>query len=54
VAGITGRPGLSAPLITVPGPTTRTAPVGVGLVGPRYSDLGLIALAEELEEWLQG
>lgn len=42
VAGITGRPGLSAPLLAVP------QPIGVSLVGPRHSELALIALAEGL------
>jgi amidase len=39
VAGITGRPGLSIPALHVP------EPVGLCLVGPRGSDLALIALA---------
>lgn len=43
VAGVTGRPALSAPLLTVGG-----APVGVCLVGPRGSDLALLAVAREL------
>ena len=49
VAGLTGRPGLSAPLLTVPQPGALLgAPVGLGLVGPRYSDLALIDAAERL------
>lgn len=36
VAGITGRPGLSVPLLRVP------EPVGLCLVGPRGSDLALV------------
>ena len=49
IAGITGRPGLSIPLLGVPQPgALLPAPVGVSLVGPRYSDLALIGLAEQL------
>jgi amidase len=40
IAGITGRPAVSVPVLEVEG-----APVGLGLVGPRGSDLSLIALA---------
>jgi amidase len=40
LAGITGRPAVSAPVLTV-----GDAPVGLGLVGPPSSDLALIALA---------
>jgi amidase len=43
IAGITGRPGLSAPLMTTAG-----GPVGLGFVGPRYTDLALIELAASL------
>jgi Asp-tRNA(Asn)/Glu-tRNA(Gln) amidotransferase A subunit family amidase len=43
VAGVTGRPALSVPLLTVGG-----APVGVCLVGPRGGDVALLALAREL------
>jgi Asp-tRNA(Asn)/Glu-tRNA(Gln) amidotransferase A subunit family amidase len=51
VAGITGRPGLSAPLLTVPqAAAPLSAPVGLGLVGPRFGDLALIELAEQLAE----
>jgi Asp-tRNA(Asn)/Glu-tRNA(Gln) amidotransferase A subunit family amidase len=39
VAGITGRPGLSVPVLEVP------EPVGLCLVGPRGSDLALLDLA---------
>lgn len=42
VAGITGRPALSVPLLSVP------EPVGISLVGPRNSELALIAQAESL------
>jgi Asp-tRNA(Asn)/Glu-tRNA(Gln) amidotransferase A subunit family amidase len=46
IAGITGRPGLSAPLLGVPQPgALLDAPLGLGLVGPRFSDLALIELA---------
>jgi Asp-tRNA(Asn)/Glu-tRNA(Gln) amidotransferase A subunit family amidase len=40
VAGITGRPAVSVPALQI-----RGAPLGLGLVGPRGSDLALIALA---------
>jgi amidase len=49
VAGLTGRPALSAPLLSVPNPgALLPAPVGLCLVGPRHSELALIALAESL------
>jgi amidase len=49
VAGLSGRPALSAPLLTVPQPgSLLPAPVGLCLVGPRGSDLALIDLAERL------
>ena len=49
VAGLTGRPALSAPLLSVPNPgALLSAPVGLCLVGPRHSELALIALAESL------
>lgn len=40
IAGITGRPALSVPMLRVPG-----GPVGISLVGPRGSDLALIRMA---------
>ncbi|HEV2633859.1 MAG TPA: AtzH-like domain-containing protein [Actinocrinis sp.] len=43
LAAITGRPALSAPLLDLDG-----APVGFGLVGPRHSDLDLVALGAAL------
>ena len=49
VAGLTGRPALSVPLLGVPQPgELPDAPVGLCLVGPRFSDLALIDLAEQL------
>jgi Asp-tRNA(Asn)/Glu-tRNA(Gln) amidotransferase A subunit family amidase len=49
IAGLTGRPGLSAPLLSVPLATQPTpAPVGLGFIGPRGSDLALIDLAASL------
>lgn len=49
IAGLTGRPGLSIPLLGVPQRGALTAaPVGVCLVGPRFGDLGLIDLGEQL------
>ena len=44
VAGITGRPGLSVPVLQVP------EPVGLCLVGPRGSDLALLDLAAVLTQ----
>lgn len=43
IAGITGRPAVSAPLLQLPG-----GPLGVCLVGPRHSDRTLITLAADL------
>lgn len=43
VAGITGRPAVSAPVLTVDG-----APVGLGLVGARHGDLATLALARQV------
>ncbi len=43
IAGITGRPAVSAPLLELPG-----GPLGICLVGPRGSDLALIDLAASL------
>ncbi|ROQ40113.1 Asp-tRNA(Asn)/Glu-tRNA(Gln) amidotransferase A subunit family amidase [Frondihabitans sp. PhB188] len=43
IAGIGGYPAVSAPLMTVPG-----GPVGLCLVGPRGTDLALVALAAGL------
>ena len=49
IAGLTGRPALSAPLLRVPQPGGRPSlPVGLQLVGPHHSELALIALAEGL------
>jgi Asp-tRNA(Asn)/Glu-tRNA(Gln) amidotransferase A subunit family amidase len=47
IAGFTGRPALSAPLMV-----TSTGPVGLCLVGPRGSDLALIESALALESAL--
>ena len=48
IAGLTGRPALSVPLLAVPQPgALLPAPAGLCLVGPRFGDLGLIGLAEE-------
>lgn len=49
IAGLTGRPGLSAPLMTVARAGQLTpAPVGLGFVGPRGTDLALIDIAAGL------
>jgi amidase len=51
VAGLTGRPALSAPLLSVPqAGALLPAPVGLSLVGPRGSDVALIGLAEALAQ----
>ncbi len=39
IAGLTGRPGLSVPIMPTP-----SGPVGLCLIGPRYTDLALIEL----------
>ena len=49
IAGLTGRPGLSVPALTVDG-----APVGLCLVGPRHSDLPLIGIGERMHTALVG
>ncbi|MGC5167392.1 AtzH-like domain-containing protein [Luteimicrobium sp. DT211] len=43
LAGITGRPAVSAPVMTVDG-----APLGLGLVGERDGDLATLALARQV------
>ncbi len=49
IAGLTGRPALSAPLLAVPVAGQLTpAPVGMCFVGPRGSDLALIDLVASL------
>jgi Asp-tRNA(Asn)/Glu-tRNA(Gln) amidotransferase A subunit family amidase len=54
VAGITGRPGLSIPLLRVPGTGTARGrgPVGLGLVGPRGADLALVDLGARIADEL--
>jgi len=49
IAGLSGRPGLSVPMLGVPQEgALLDAPVGLCLVGPRFTDLALIDLAETL------
>jgi amidase len=48
IAGLTGRPALTIPLMSVPGPFGGDAPVGLCLVGPRGSDVALVALGQRL------
>jgi amidase len=48
VAGLTGRPALSIPALTVPGPFGGDAPLGICLVGPRGSDVALVSLGAAL------
>lgn len=49
IAGLSGRPALSVPALSVPHPGSLfEAPVGLCLVGPRRTDLALIALGESL------
>ncbi|AXH35543.1 DUF3225 domain-containing protein [Humibacter sp. BT305] len=47
VAGVGGYPAVSAPVLSAPSAVLsgRLAPLGLCLVGPRYTDLSLIALA---------
>ena len=53
IAGITGRPALSVPLLSVPQPgALLPAPVGLCLVGPQNSEIALIAMGELLAEQL--
>lgn len=55
IAGITGRPALSAPLVGITRADAATpAPVGLCLVGPRHTDLALIDAAEEIASVLAG
>ena len=49
IAGLTGRPGLSVPALSVDG-----APVGLCLVGPRGTDLPLIGIGERMHRALVG
>lgn len=49
IAGLTGRPALSVPMLGAPQPGSwLTAPIGLCLVGPRFGDLALLDLAETL------
>ncbi|WP_307852460.1 AtzH-like domain-containing protein [Glaciihabitans sp. dw_435] len=47
IAGISRKPALSVPVMTVATATTDTAPVGLCLVGPRFTDLSLIQIGED-------
>ena len=49
IAGLTGRPALSVPALTVDG-----APVGLCVVGPRYGDLGTITTGAKFHATLAG
>ena len=49
VAGITGRPALSVPALTVDG-----APVGLCVVGPRFGDIGVITTGAKFHAALAG
>ena len=53
LAGISGRPGLSVPAMSVGTSTAAAAPVGLGLVGPRHSDLALIEIGSQLNASLK-
>lgn len=53
IANLMGRPALSVPLLSVPGPFGGSAPAGVCLIGPRGSDLELIDLGEALARTAQ-
>jgi len=49
IAGLTGRPALSVPLLGVPRAGGQPSlPIGLSLVGPHYSELALIDLASSL------
>ena len=48
VAGATGRPALSVPVLSAPGPGGAPAPLGLCLVGPRGSDLALLEFGQAL------
>ncbi len=53
IAGITGRPALSVPLLSVAQPgALLPAPVGLCLVGPKNSEIALIAMGELLHSQL--
>jgi len=52
IAGITGRPALSIPVLAVPSPAGGVAPVGLCLVGPRGSDLALVELGARIARHL--
>ena len=47
IAGISRRPALSVPMLSAAGPTSAAAPVGLCLVGPRFSDLALVDIGEQ-------
>jgi amidase len=47
IAGITGRPALSVPALTVDG-----APVGLCVVGPRFGDIGTVIVGAKLHSVL--
>jgi amidase len=49
IAGLTGRPGLSVPALSVEG-----APVGLCLVGPRHGDIGTIVAGAAFHAALVG
>jgi Asp-tRNA(Asn)/Glu-tRNA(Gln) amidotransferase A subunit family amidase len=48
IAGLSGRPALSVPVLTVASPTSAAAPVGLSAIGPRDSDLSLIDIGVAL------
>ena len=49
IAGITGRPALSVPALTVDG-----APVGLCVVGPRFGDIGTVVTGAKVHALLVG
>jgi amidase len=52
IAGIAGLPALSIPALSVPGPDGHSAPVGLCLVGPRFTDLALLRTGAALYDQL--
>jgi len=52
IAGITGRPALSVPVLTVPTSSGGGAPVGLCVVGPRFGDIGTVVTGAKLHSVL--
>jgi amidase len=52
IAGIAGLPALSIPALSVPGAHGQNSPVGLCLVGPRFTDLALLRIGAALLDQL--